>query len=662
MMEANNQSDRILKDLNDSQKKAVTFNGKHALVLAGAGCGKTKTIIARAAYLIANGIKPERIKILTFTRKAASEIVNRIKSFFGNSVVNLDASTFHKWCATIIHTNPKMFGYTTLTCIDRDDQLQIFKLLRGKKIKGSFPSTAELCELYSYARNTKKKLSDSIKVKLPHFIDTKNEITEIMRAYEAHKEERNYLDYDDILDIVATGMNSDDKICKAISSKYDYILVDEMQDTNPLQWSLLEPLSQNCKLFCVGDDAQAIYGFRGADFNNVHSFDKRINNTTVLKLEDNYRSTQEILDVSNWLLTQSPIKYDKKLNAVRGSGKLPELHTFHNEWDEANWISEKLLTSYNEGYAWKNNMILIRSVYDLRALETSLIEKQIPYTLIGGQKLFEAAHIKDFLSLFRIINNYKDEISWMRYLELWNGIGDRTATEITNRIINEANIIDGFNKLKNFKNTAFMTPIIFILNAKTQLPELISTAYENMKEILHDKYRNDEWEKREKDFIFIKNLSKKYSSLNDFLSDYILDPIYISERDVLSSEDYVTISTIHSAKGTECESCYILNASIKNYPSTYSIGNIDEIEEDRRVLYVALTRAKNNLILTRRNFISWSYDKNITDDDKSIAEMYFLNKLPANLVVSEIHVNDDEIDYTIKIERKSKIKVGINLD
>jgi len=399
--------EKLMDELNPSQRAAATHSGSHALILAGAGCGKTKTIIARAAYLIGTGLPPNQIQILTFTRRAASEIVERVKNSIGQRSIGLNASTFHSWCTNLIRTAPEAFNLKNFSVIDRDDQLQLFRLLRGKQ-KGTFASAADICEIYSFARNTLRKLSEAIKKRNPEYIQHKDTLAQIMRGYEERKTERNYLDYDDVLALVANGLQQHPDLCTWISAKFDHILVDEMQDTNPLQWALLEPLAARSRLYCVGDDAQSIYGFRGADFANVHSFKTRLPDTTVYKLEDNYRSTQEILDLSNWLLRVSPISYDKELRAVRGQGKMPQLHTFENEWQLGRWVAEHIAERRLQGALWREHMILVRSGFSGRTVEQALLDREIPYQFIGGQKLLESAHVKDVLSGLRVVSNHRD--------------------------------------------------------------------------------------------------------------------------------------------------------------------------------------------------------------------------------------------------------------
>jgi len=641
------QIERILFNLNERQRVAATYKNENLLILAGAGCGKTKTIIARTAYLINQEINPSRIQILTFTKKAAFEIKERINNLIDIKGLGLEASTFHGWCIKLIRNTPEIFGFKEWQIIDRDDQLQIFKKLRGTPQRGEFPKAAELCDTYSFARNTRDSLSNSIKKILPIFINKKEKIAEIMQEYENEKQIHKYLDYDDILDIVATAITQNEEVCLWLSSKYDCILVDEMQDTNQLQWAILQPLSKNTKLFCVGDDAQSIYGFRGASFNNIHSFKEKIPSAEILKLEDNYRSTQEILDISNWLLKKSPLEYNKKLNAVRGNGNKPELHTFNNNFEEAQWIISNLKKRFQIDKIWNNKMILVRSRYLGRNIEIELLKNNIPYIFIGGQKLLEAAHIKDIVSILRIISNNKDEIAWMRFLQLFSGVGVGTASKFTNKLIQEDTIKDCLDLL----NTAVYlgTPLGYFFNDisehNKEIPLIIDKALCFFDDLLKSKYGEHQWSLRKKDFQFLKQLSEKYSSINTFIEEYLLDPIFVSQKDKLENENCVILSTIHSAKGTEKDIVYVSNVSVGSYPSLKDLNNDEDIEEERRVLYVALTRAKEELIITRNLAIDfWIQDADI----QKLKNNYFFKGFPSKLVRQIIHKENTNTEISYK--------------
>jgi len=315
--------------LNSQQLRAVTCDDGHVLVLAGAGTGKTRTIIARAARLIDGGVPPWRILLLTFTRRAANEMTGRLRQMIGRPAEGLMAGTFHHFCLHSMRRMPEAFAIEGATVIDRDDQLQLMRLISGDyRGKGrDFPKAAELVNLCSYARNTLQAAVSYLKTFTDYDTETIERICRVFDAFEQRKRASRYLDYDDILFRFAEKLHGDSALNRTIRKLYDHILVDEMQDTNPLQWQVLEGMREPARLFCVGDDAQSIYAFRGADFRNVHAFAERIPDAVVLRLEENYRSTQGILDVSNWLLNASTIAYNKNLTAHRKESSTPLLRT-----------------------------------------------------------------------------------------------------------------------------------------------------------------------------------------------------------------------------------------------------------------------------------------------------------------------------------------------
>lgn len=658
----------LINELNPQQKQAATTETKHSLVLAGAGCGKTKTIVARAAYLIDQGIPANQIQILTFTRRSASEIVARVELALGDQAKGLRASTFHTFCMYLLRRVPKAFGLDQFSIIDRDDQLMLFRLIRGKDDKknpNALPKPQQLCDLYSFARNTRQKLSLALEKQLPEFLDDKDQIAEIMKEYETRKRARSFLDYDDILAVVASALAQSDGLADYVAGLCQYMLVDEMQDTNPLQWAILEPLKDKTSLFCVGDDAQSIYGFRGADFENIHHFKERVPDAEIFKLEKNYRSTQEILDFSNWLLDQSSIHYDKKLEAYRGDGIKPRMHVFPNEFDEAKWIAIDIKERHLlEGSAWHDHMVLVRSAFAARHIEAAFIQANVPYRFIGGMKLLETAHVKDLLSLLRVIANPLDDIAWMRFLTLWNGVGDVGASKLAQQLLLDADIEKITEKLEKFgripDNTLLIMKQMSVL--KTEVEACVKLGVEAILNQLEENYAKKDWHKRMGDFDLIKQLASKHTQLSEFLEEYVLDPVSISEIERQSQDDVVTLITIHSAKGTEQKVCYVANVSAGQYPNARAQGNFDEVEEERRVLYVALTRAQNELILTKQNLSFWAHTQ--TDEQGRKIESYFLNDLTRNLCSTETHYRQRE--QTVKsalIERRAiNLDFGIDLD
>lgn len=694
----------ILDELNESQRKAVVYEGKHLLVLAGAGTGKTKTIIARAVYLISKGVSPSQIQILTFTRKAASEIVSRVKaSLPPNQANTLGGSTFHSWCNQLLTNFPNLFGTTSFTVIDEDDQVAIMKTICGKnkiEYESIRISPQDLIDIYSFARNTNSNLTDTIQKKVieDHRLlsstkegleNLKNKLEILFRNYEEKKKERRYLDYDDIIKIVAVRFRLDSKVKSIISGHFQHILVDEFQDTNPLQWELLSPLKDSSNLFCVGDDAQSIYSFRGADFNNIHNFSQNVPGSEIFKLENNYRSTQEILNLANWVLNKSPLNYDKNLLSVRGGGNKPRLINVESNWSEFYWIADHIINNITErGKSYDDHLILSRSGFYTKALQAVFIEKKIPHRVFGGRGLMEAAHIRDLVSALRVVNNKDDEIAWIRYLTFWEGIGNVKATSLLTTLLSLTDIESCIKYL--YDNTRLHYTISVsktlevIFDFRYQVDKAIELAYDNLEKRFSEKYKND-WEtKRRPDFEVLEILGSKYTALGHFITECTIDSFskYTPQDDtsqtikeshvskpILHSNSLVTISTIHSAKGLESDICYVVDVSPKVYPHHRSVPNFDKVEEDRRLLYVALTRAKNELILTRS--LGFNYAENlkmdISDSSQSpqdslslMMEGYFLNGIPENLVDQE--VIQSETSLPKDIEEKNDLDIDYGMD
>ena len=589
----------LLDSMNKEQLAAATHDGpENIMLLAGAGTGKTRTITARALHLLKNGVDPTRILLLTFTRRAAAEMKHRLQNELGGAASGLFAGTFHRFCLDIMRGIPQVFDMDNVTVIDRDDQVALMRLGRGTVLDGrsksGFPQAAKLVNYYSYSRNTIVSLEQYLR----KYTDLENEelalTLKICEFYEKRKKERGYVDFDDLLQRFADVLANNPDVRSKLSSLFDHILVDEMQDTNPLQWMILENLYNPAQLFCVGDDAQSIYAFRGADFRNVHSFDQRVINPKIMKLEENYRSTQEILDLANWVLDESPLGYNKHLRAYRGPGKHPETKYFSNQFEEAEYISKDLEQRHNQGVDWANHMILIRSAFSARALESTLIEKKIPYCFIGGLSLLQTAHVKDMISLLRAAFDKLDELAWIRFLRLWPRIGDQTAAKIFSDLSeSDENAID-FLKKRLPKRPEIIDAVSKVHECEDDPGAAVKAAVDVLTPILSEQY--DKWTSRRRDLLVINELAANFPSIKEFLEAYVLDPNHTTSTE--PDEDQVTLITVHSAKGTECDVCYILQAQPGSFPHSRT-SNESELEEERRVLYVAITRAKNELILTR---------------------------------------------------------------
>ncbi|MFC1816136.1 ATP-dependent helicase [Thermodesulfobacteriota bacterium] len=616
-------------NLNKNQKIAAEYEDKHILVLAGAGTGKTLTIIARAEHLIQKGVDPKRILLLTFTRRAAKEMIDRLYLSIGDAAQKVMAGTFHHFCLLVMRKMPDKFGVKDFTVIDRDDQISLMKLARAQYVeKGKvFPRASQLVNIYSYVRNTNMNVSGYLNKYTEYDDETSEKVLKIFIDYDKRKQLNRYLDFDDILHHFGKKLHEDLSISNQLRSRYDHILVDEMQDTNPLQWLILDGLRDPAKLFCVGDDAQSIYAFRGADFKNVHSFKERVTDSVVLKLEDNYRSTQKILDLSNWLLKESPLKYNKNLKAQKGKGTKPILKDFYNDLMEAKWIAADLIKRHEKGSSWNDHMILTRTAWGSRSVEAMLIEKKIPYIFIGGISFLQAAHVKDLLCLIRAAASQDDEIAWMRYLTLWLKIGDVTASRLISSMKKTGSIEKAFEKVstKNENKQKIIDGPETVLKYWDEPTQALGAGASFLEPLLSERY--DKWNVRKNDFDLLVRLAERYRSLMRFIETYTLDPITSTAVTRLENQDVVTLITVHSAKGTESPVCYVIRAEPGMYPHIRSVGNEDEEEEDRRILYVAMTRAKDELILTRsENRSSYSYSYGDAE------EAYFLSDVPDKLI------------------------------
>jgi DNA helicase-2/ATP-dependent DNA helicase PcrA len=407
-------------------------------------------------------------------------------------------------------------------------------------------------------------------------------------------------------------------------------------------------------LFCVGDDAQSIYGFRGADFESIHSFKDRYPDAKVMKLRENYRSTQELLNVSNWLLRQSPLGYDKDLVAARGSGAMPVLCDAEDQWDEADFVARKILESFEVEERWANNMVLTRTGFGARTVEAKFLELKIPYILIGGQSLFGARHIKDVMSLLRIYTNRQDELAWMRYLQLWKGLGEVSAERIFKTVgLGEDGLLSDTNNRSGLRSAiedaaahdvfGWTRPLLKILETSDSPAELVETAFSSLESILSTIFLHDHWDSRKRDFEYVRELATKHPTMTSFVDEYLLNPVYERDRRLTDNTDVVRIITIHSAKGLEASRCFVIDVAPGEYPRRGSTDK--EVEEERRVLYVALTRAANELYITR-SVRGWAQPKAGVGDRDS----YFFSDIPKDILVYDGRAKNEEVQSKFKIK------------
>lgn len=595
------------EDLNEAQLEAVKSKDGPILVIAGAGSGKTKTLTYRVARLIEDGIKPENILLLTFTKKAAAEMLSRATIVLDNRCEKVAGGTFHSFANIILRKYSKLLGLkNNFTIMDRVDCEDVINHIVGQlfpKKEKRFPKKSTLLDIYSKSINKVTQTKQIIADEFPQFAHCEDKIIEVHKAYVAYKRENSVLDYDDLLLYIKLLLENNDGLRKRLSNEYKYIMVDEYQDTNTLQADVIRLLaSEHNNIMAVGDDAQSIYSFRGANFRNILDFPRLFENTKIIKLEQNYRSTQNILKLTNEIISKAKEKYTKNLFSNIVSPQVPALICAKDTQMEADFICQRILELLDEDISLSDICVLTRNARMSYNLEIELSKRAIPFQKFGGPKFMETAHIKDVVAHLRVILNPDDVISLTRILLLLKGVGASTVNNIMPII--KGDLKPDIKLLPSNKSQS-LTPLFNTLGqlrdySTTKKPEEIVSAVINYyRPILKDKY--DDFSKREKDLDHFEYLSTQYSNLEDFISDLALEPPDASVEGMYkknSDDEALTISTIHSAKGLEWDSVFIIGAVDGRFPSAYSFNSEEEMDEELRLMYVATTRAKNNLYIT----------------------------------------------------------------
>ena len=609
-----------LAELNREQRRAVEYGitGKHAdstrplLVLAGAGTGKTKTLVYRVAHLLANGVPPHRILLLTFTCRAANEMIQRVEqvtsTVVGRHKVELPwAGTFHavglkllKRYAKSIQLNP------SFTIIDSSDAADLMNLerheLKLSNKKSRFPLKDECLGIYSRVINSGAPLEEVLAEHFSECSEWKTELRKLFRNYVAAKRRQNLLDYDDLL-LYWSKMLDDKQIAAAINRRFHHVLVDEFQDTNWLQAEILRKLKPDGRgVAVVGDDAQAIYSFRAATVRNILDFPKLFKRPArIIKLEQNYRSTQPILRGSNQVMEYSKERYVKQLWSDRRSKQKPFLTRVLDEAAQAKFVAQEILAAREEGVPLREQAVLFRASSHGRPLEIELGKRKIPYRTQGGPKFVETAHIKDVLSILRWCENPRNRVAGLRMLQLLPGIGWKTAAQILDQVEDEPRLSNALAQITVPKLTAvdwpkFVRMIRRVRKAKKEWAVEIPLVRKWYEPHLRRLYKNVHI--RLPDLDQLQNIAAGYDSRDVFLADLALDPPKSADRGGNGSdpdEDCTILSTIHSAKGQEWQIVRILNVVDGGIPS--SKAGPEDIEEELRLLHVAMTRAKDQLDL-----------------------------------------------------------------
>lgn len=597
------------EELNTSQFEAASAVNGCYLIIAGAGTGKTRTLVYRVARLIELGHDPSSILLLTFTRKAANEMMKRASMLLDDRCSKIRGGTFHSFANLTLRKYARAIGLdSSFTILDQGDSADVINLIRSQDgfitKEKRFPNKQTLNKVFSLSVNTGKKVEEIIENDYPHFIPLLDKILQIQKIFTEYKRRNNLLDYDDLLVYLREFLNKGGPAVKALLSEIKFVMVDEYQDTNHLQSEIVKGLSQYSKnVMVVGDDSQAIYSFRGADFHNIMQFPKLFDDVKIIKLEENYRSHQSILDFANRINEAAVEKYKKDLYSRRGSGQLPNIVAASTENLQSKFIVEKILDLREEGVPLKDIAVLFRSSFFSFDLELELAKANIPFQKFGGMKFVETAHVKDVMAFLRIVINPKDVISWYRVLLLHEGVGPKTAQRILDELATSRITIKAEpDQQPEFKYHK-LSPLFYLLyelQKKKLLPsEMVQRVYDYYYDLFKANY--DDWNKRKKDLEIFQNIVENYTSVDTLLSDMAIEPIIESVVDVDATdkeEEYVTLSTIHSAKGLEWHSVFIIHAVEGYFPSARSVESLETLEEERRLMYVASTRAKNNLFIT----------------------------------------------------------------
>ena len=603
---------RLLGDLNDAQRAAVTAPPGAHLVVAGAGTGKTRTLIYRVAHLVASGMRPESIVLLTFTRRAAQEMLRRAAGVLDERCQRVAGGTFHGFANLVLRRFADAIGYGEgFTILDRADAADLVGVLRaegGYTKKGRrFPRKDTLLDLFSRQVNTGRPLEQLVAESAPQFVDELDAIDDLAKRYTARKQAQNVMDYDDLLVQLRNLLVRHAPARAALARRYRAVLVDEYQDTNRLQAHITALLAAaHGHLTVVGDEAQSIYGFRGASFRNIIDFPTVFEGCTTTLLEQNYRSAAPILDLANAILAQARDRFDKRLFTRRPAKRKPVFVRTDDEHGQARFVAEQILSLREQGIALDDIAVLARAAWHTNALELELQNRNIPFHKYGGIRFVEAAHVKDVCALLKLSLNPRDAAAWFRVLQLHDGIGPATAQRIGRAVVDAGGGLGPLttpNVQRARYGDALATlgvTLSRLARPALTLGERIDAAIAYYKKRLPKKY--DDVERRMRDLKSLSVIAERYDDLERFLSDLAIDPPDFNRpqlQDHDPDDEALTVSTVHSAKGLEWHTVFVLNLNDGHFPSWASRGDADAFEEERRLFYVAVTRAKDRLYLLR---------------------------------------------------------------
>lgn len=628
---------RYRSELNDEQFRVVTAKPQAALVVAGAGTGKTRAITYRVAYLIEHGVSPQRILLATFTNRAAREMLRRVETLTGSQNVHrVWGGTFHRIANLILRRHAVSIGFeSNYSILDSEDARDFINVCIDDAAidtkKKRFPKAEVVQSIISYANNTDQPVDEVVITKYPYFEMLIEQIKRVDLIYQSRKQERNVMDYDDLLLNVKRLLIEKPDIAAVYAEQFQHILVDEYQDTNRLQAEIIDLLAvKHRNVMVVGDDAQSIFAWRGAEFTNIYEFPKRYPEAALYKLETNYRSTPEILGLANTSIAFNRKQFPKMLTAVKRSrGFKPALIPCSDVEQQSAFVAARILELRDEGTHLEDIAVMYRSHYHSMELQLELTRRNIPYRVQSGVRFFEQAHIKDVISYLRIIVNPRDELAWKRILKMIPGIGNATANRIfeTIALSNAGGQVPGSGqqsggndlalslrsvepRIRNKPGWQDFVRLLELLvqdvnrnNPAKQIELVLTNGYE---QYLLETYENAE--ARTEDLKGLALYAQRYDSTEGFLSELALlsterfkEPQPLVGEDVIQGaeeDELLTLTSVHQAKGLEWKAVFIIWAAEGKFPSPRSLREIDSEEEERRLWYVALTRAKDEIYLT----------------------------------------------------------------
>jgi len=626
------------KELNKEQLEVVQNGDGPCLVLAGAGSGKTRAITYRVAYLLAQGIDPKNILLVTFTNKAAREMKNRVELLSGGKVKLPWSGTFHHVGYRILRRYAPLLGFqSNFSILDSEDSRDLLKLcIKQEGIdrkERRFPSPKVIQSVLSYARNAETTIHDVLELQHPNWIDLEDVLVRIAEDYTKRKKVANVMDFDDLLVYLYLLLLKSEKVRNKYAEQFEYVLVDEYQDTNKIQASIVKLFASHHKnILVVGDDAQSIYSFRAADVKNILDFsakggfasggERGYADAKIFKLETNYRSTPDILNLANEVIANNINQYPKSLKSILNNFTKPEVHAFRDNQEEGEFIVERILELCDEGIALNKIAVLFRAAFHSQALEMELAKRDIPYDYRGGIRFFERAHIKDVLSYLRIFSNSQDIIAWSRVLNMQVGIGPASVQRLMEGItaLGGGNETTSNSPLQGGRIGEELSHLGSLLSARGQIGwgDFLQ-VYETMEKVenknpgeliramMQSKYQEyleteyPDYRERLQDLEQLALFGERYGELDRFLAEASLQESYSAKQARESSsedEGRLVLSTVHQAKGLEWEAVFVLNVSAGQFPNDRASRDDAGLEEERRLFYVAITRAKKYLYLT----------------------------------------------------------------